>query len=481
MKNHKPIWNEKTILSKREPLKEDISVPVAIVGGGMAGLLTALFLQEQGIKSVVLEANSIGSGQSGKTTAKITLQHGLCYDKLIHNIGASEARDYASANRKAIDSYRRLIRDRNISCDFQECSSFLYTKNQVESLEKEKEAMASLGIASAITKDIELPFEVSGALKIENQGMFQPLQFIKQIAQDLVIYEDTKVIGIEGSIIKTTHATIKADKIILTCHFPFINSPGYYFMRMHQERSYILALKKAGTIKDIYYGIDEGGLSFRPWKEFLLLGGAGHRTGENENGGQYDFLKKEAEKLFPNCEIAAAWSAQDCMSVDGIPYIGQFSSSTPHMYVATGFNKWGMTHSMVAAMILSDMIIKRENPFSKVFTPHRFYLKASACSLKEEGVHAVKGLSKGMLSIPKEMIEHILPGKGGVVEYEGKAVGVYKEDNGECHIVNARCSHLGCRLAWNPEELSWDCPCHGSRFTIDGELIDNPSGKNLSC
>lgn len=266
---------------------------------------------------------------------------------------------------------------------------------------------------------------------------------------------------------------------MVATHFPFINTPGYYFMRMHQERSYVAALENAPRLDGIYYGIDRNGLSFRNSGNYLLLGGGNHRTGENPSGGKYSRLETAAKHYYPHSRIAFRWSAQDCMPLDGVPYIGQFSSSLPDVYVATGFQKWGMSSAMISAMIISEMIAGGDNPY-EIFSPQRFKVSASAKALMNETGHSVKGLSKNVLRFPDKAAEEISRGHGGIVEYKGKKVGVYKDEDGKVFAVSNKCPHLGCQLEWNPDEKSWDCPCHGSRFDYKGRLIDNPAMRSLS-
>lgn len=450
MDKKQPIWNEEVKIKKREPLNGDLSVEAVIIGAGITGILTAHFLQKAGKKVAVLEADRIGNGQTGKTTAKITYQHGMCYHNLIQNVGKEEALDYLTANRLALDAYRQLIQEEKIDCDFRECDSYLYTLEENHLLEQEEKAAISLGIDALLTNRTELPMPVKAALRFPGQAAFHPMKFIKHLAEDLTIYEDTRVDSIEDTgvgeyKILTNRGTVIAKKMVVACHFPFNLRPGYYFARMHQERSYVVALQGATAtpLQNLYYGIDKGGHSFRQSGEYLLLGGGGHRTGENRQGGQYEQLFAAAGRLFPGCQISHYWSAQDCITLDDIPYIGQFARGTKDIYVATGFKKWGMTHAMAAARILSEKILWGESSFGRVFRPSRFHAKVSMPNLLREGAHSVKNLT-----IPHE------PEK-------------------------IRCAHMGCFLSRNPEESTWDCPCHGSRFTEDGKLIDGPAKKGL--
>lgn len=480
IKTNESIWSKTTQIPKRDSLHGDVSVDVAVIGGGMAGVLCAHFLKNSGLKAIILEAARIGSGQTKNTTAKITLQHNLLYHRLIKSAGREQAALYADANRRAVAEYKRIIELLQIDCDFTMLPAYLYTTEDESPIIHEFAAAKELGIHADYLGDTELPFPVNAALRFHEQAQFHPLDFLQAVSAPLDIYENTAALSVEGQQIKTAYSTITAAHIIFCCHYPFINVPGYYFMRMHQERSYVLALENAIKLHGMYRGIDKDGLSFRMSGSLLLLGGGSHRTGENSVGGQYEMLRNAAKSYWPDSKEAAHWSAQDCMTLDGIPYIGRFAASTPNWYVATGFGKWGMTSSMVSAMLLSDLILKGESPWESVFSPQRFTPSASAQMLMTETAQAVKGLGRRIFTLPKEKIEHLPNGQGGVVEYDGEKVGVYKDENGEAFIVSVQCPHLGCQLEWNPDEKSWDCPCHGSRFDYRGRLIDNPAQEDIA-
>ncbi len=435
------------VLEKRN--NKDNYWDVIVVGAGLAGLLTAYYLKEQGKSVLVLEAKTIASGQTERTTAKITSQHDVKYSKLIKTVGIEKARIYAKANETAICEYEQLIKKHGIECQFKKSPAYLYTMQDKSVLEEEVKAATSLGIDAFFTTETELPFEVKGAVCFNNQAQFSPLEFIKCISKELDILEHTKVTAVKGNQVIADDKAFTADKIVITTHYPIINVPGFYFIRQHQERSYVLALSgcenfKQGKLKGMYLGIDENGLSFRSAGDVLLLGGSSHRTGENKSGGAYRFLEQSAERLFPECKEVARWSAQDCMPHDGIPFIGRYSMFTPDLYVATGFQKWGMTSSMIAALILRDEICGIENPYAKLFSPQRLNLRASIGNLMLDAGMSVKGLTKGLF----------------------------------CKKA-PRCPHMGCELVWNPDEKSWDCPCHGSRFEENGKLLDNPAKRGI--
>lgn len=247
---------------------------------------------------------------------------------------------------------------------------------------------------------------------------------------------------------------------------------------MHQEHSYVLALEGAERVKGMYIGSGPDALSFRQYGKYLLLGGKAHRTGENKEGGRYAELREAARMLYPGSREAACWSAQDCITADQIPFIGQYASDRPHWLVATGFQKWGMTSSMVSAMILRDMICGRENPFADIFSPDRFSSEEIPQIVKDSG-KAVKGLIKRFFHIPGETISLIEPGHAAVVETAQGKAGVYRSEENQVSQVDIVCPHLGCELVWNPDERTWDCPCHGSRFDYEGNLLEGPAQEGI--
>lgn len=447
------LWRKQTNMSAASSDKQSTPDPgqinyhrdVIVIGAGMTGLLIAYYLKEEGKNVLVLEADVIASGQTERTTAKITSQHAVKYSKLIKKVGIDKARMYAQANELAIREYERLIQSKGIECQFERLTAYLYTLQEKALLEEEAKAALSLGINASFIKDTELPFSVEAAVSFGNQAQFSPLEFIRHISAELDILEHTQVTSVKGNQVMTKNGTFSADKIVVATHYPLLNVPGFYFLRQHQERSYVLALSGCKKIEGMYYGIDQGGLSLRQAGDVLLLGGSGHRTGQNEYGGAYDTLLRAAKQYFPEGKEVTRWSAQDCMPHDGIPFIGKYSIFTPNLYVATGFQKWGMTTSMVAAMLLRDELCGIENHYRELFRPQRMNVRAGMGNLFIDIGMSVKGLVKGL-----------------------------------CYRLQKKpyCAHMGCALTWNPDEKSWDCPCHGSRFEADGKLLDNPAKKN---
>ena len=423
---NKSIW-EDVSLPKFPKAKGDIKTDVLIIGGGIAGILTAYFLQKTGVDYVLAEQNEICSGVTNKTTAKITLQHGLNYQKIETLRGEDVARGYYLANKEALAQYKKLCKD--IDCDFEIKDNYVYSFDD-RKLKKEMEVYKKIG-CEADFSDINLfQFAVKG-LRVSNQAQFHPLKFLREIAKELNIYEHTKVREMIGNTAVYDGGKIYAKRVVVATHFPFINKHGRYFLKLYQHRSYVLALKGAIQVDGMYVDADDKGLSFRNYGDLLLLGGGGHRTGKK--GGNYNELREFAHLNYPCAKEVAAWATQDCISLDKMPYIGEYSNSSSQLYVASGFNKWGMTGAMCAALTLSDILCKNESAFAKVFAPER-------------GILTPQLFANGF----ETTLNLITPTK-------------------------KRCPHLGCALKWNAAEHSWDCPCHGSRFGSDGTLLDGPA------
>ena len=429
----KSVWQDTARLPRFPQLKKDIRTDVLIIGGGIAGILTAYFLHQVGVKYVLVEKNTICSGTTQNTTAKITYQHGLLYHKILKSNGLEAAQQYLCANKRAFDKYAELCG--TIDCDYEIKDNYVYSVTDRRKLIDEMNALRKIRYSAELCDSPNIPLKTVGAVKFPRQAQFHPLKFIAAIAEGLDIYEHTFVREMIGNIAVTDNGKIIADKVIAATHFPFINKHGSYFLKLYQHRSYVLGLRNAQNVEGMYVDECRTGLSFRNRGDLLLLGGGGHRTGHK--GGNWNELREFANRVYPKSTQQYRWAAQDCMSLDDIPYIGQYSKRTHHLYVASGFNKWGMTGAMAAAMILTDKILGKQNDCADVFDPSRSILKPQVLV---NGFEATKNL----LTISKK-----------------------------------RCPHLGCALKWNSAERSWDCPCHGSRFDKHGKVLDNPANGDL--
>lgn len=473
--NMNSIWSESVNLKSHDRLTNDLNTDTVIIGGGLAGLLTALSIKEKGIECVVLEASKICSGQTKNTTAKITSQHGAIYKRIEKYFGEKASKQYATANENAIKNYKRIIDEYKIDCDFEYTDAYIYSQKDNNILVQEFQSAKRAGIDCSYENNVNLPFKVTGAVKFKNQAQFNPLKFIKGIEDKLTIYEDTPVEKICDNIVYTKNARIQAKHIVVATHYPFVNFPSMYFLRISCERSYLLALENTNCELDgMYIGVDDNSYTLRKYGDLLIFGGENHRTGKKENTNHFDNLFKTAKSLFPDCKEVARWSAQDCISIDEIPYIGRFSNKNDNIFVATGFNKWGMSSSMVSAEIISDMICNKRNKYSEIFSPNRFNIPASMSQISENTVETVKGFAEHLKIISSD-IKSIPKGMAKEVKYHSRKVGAYRDFDDKVYIVSLTCPHLKCKLNWNPTTNTWDCPCHGSRFSCKGDLLDSPA------
>lgn len=427
------VWENSAGFPHCGRLTGSIKTDVLIIGGGIAGLLCAYKLHKAGVECTLVEANRICGGVTLYTTAKITSQHGLIYAKLIKQLGVERAKMYLDANETALKEYRRLCR--KIKCGFEDKTAYVFSVDNERVLHQELEALDKLGYKARYEKKPPLPFFTVGAVGFDNQAQYNPMQFLSAISRGLNIYENTRVIKLDGHTAYTENGSIEARKIILATHFPFINSHGSYFIKMYQQRSYVIALENAADVDGMYIDEAKNGLSLRNYDGMLLVGGGGHRTGKQ--GGKWQELYTFARQYYPDAAIRYRWATQDCMTLDGVPYIGRCSANTPDLYVATGFNKWGMTSAMVASSILSDLVRDRKNEYAEVFSPSRSIIRPQL------------------------------------------AVNAFEATANMLTPTTKRCTHLGCALKWNKLEHTWDCTCHGSRFTQSGTVIDNPANRNL--
>lgn len=429
----KSIWNENSVFPSFESLKKDTKTDVLIIGAGICGILTAYQLHQKGINYILVEKNRICSETTQNTTAKITFQHGLLYSDLLKKHGYEKTKGYLDGNRLALETFFSLCKD--IDCDFEVKNNFVYSTKDAKKIENELAALQKIGCEAFFYEYLPLPIKTKGAVCIKNQAQFNPLKFLSQISKNLNIYENTFVKEMIGTSAVTDNCRISADKVIVTTHFPFINKHGLYPLKLYQHRSYVSAFENAPDVNGMYLDEDEKGLSFRNYKNTLLLGGGSHRTGKR--GGNWNELRRFANKNLPDAKEVLFWATQDCMSLDNIPYIGQYSKSTPNLFVATGFNKWGMTSSMLSSLILADLITEKDNEFAHIFSPSR-------------NIFTPKLATNAI-----ESIVNLL------------------------NFSTKRCPHLGCALKWNNTEHSWDCPCHGSRFDGKGNVLDNPANGNM--
>ena len=478
------------------PKMENVTVDVAIIGAGIAGITAAYLLKKAGKTVALVEAQQIAKSASGHTTAKVTSLHQLIYADLIDRHGEDKARLYGESNQAGVEFVASTVEQEGIDCDFQrnDTYSFAEDKKNLDKVQKEYDAAVKLGLPAHFVTDTTLPFDVAGALKFTNQAQFHVRKYLLHLANTIpgegsYIFEDSRVQTVDEGTPCKVHANdtvLQATDVLLTTHLPIVDT-GLYFAKTYPQRSYIIGAKisEEKAPQGMYIGVGNNYHSIRttPAKDgglLLLVGGGSHKVGEkSETEESYQELDQYLHSHFGIDQVDYRWSSQDYESFDKLPYIGKLTPANDHIYVATGFNLWGMSKGTMAGMLLADLVQGIANPWADLYDSLRatpFVTKESIKNNLDVGKHWVLDRLKG---IEKWSTDDVKPGEGKIITLEGEKVGVYKDDAGKVTAVNATCPHLACIVNWNSAEKSWDCPCHGGRFTCDGKVIQGPAVKDL--
>ena len=482
-------WLDGEQPTARPSLEGEERADVCVVGGGIVGIAAAYELAVRGLDVVVVEARRIGHGVTGNTTAKLSSLHGLTYADLRSQFGPEVTAAYAQANEAGIESAARLVAEHEIDCDFRRRENFTYTETDSDrdAIEEEVDAAAEAGLDVAYTETVDLPWDVVAAICCQGQAEFHPYRFITALAAHLEgrgvrIYERTRAQSVRGSMVKADSGSVGAAHVVIASHIPFLDRGGY-FARNHPERSYALGVRLAGAAPTgMYLSTESPAHSIRSHpldgEELLVVGGESHKTGQADGAERYRALERYARDRFEVESIEYRWAAQDNMPADGLPMVGRFWPLSEHLWTATGMKKWGLAMGISAGEILAEQICGREHRFAEAFDPVRLNARASLPSIASEGADfAFRFVADRVRG--RTTREAIAPGEGAVVG-DGRAQrAVYRDPEGGLHELSARCTHLGCIVAWNSGDRSWDCPCHGSRFEPLGEVINGPAVKPL--
>jgi glycine/D-amino acid oxidase-like deaminating enzyme/nitrite reductase/ring-hydroxylating ferredoxin subunit len=499
MEQHESFWIATTEADRFPALSSELDVDVAIVGGGIVGIMAATFLKGAGKTVAVIEARRVLEGVTGHTTAKVTSLHTLIYDELISKFGEDKARQYGEANQAAIGMVEQLCEERGLDCEFKHTTAYTYTvaDEYVSKIEREVEAARSIGLPAHYHDEIPLPFPVKAAVGFTGQAEFHPRKFLLPLVSAIpgsgsYVFENTRAIDIEEGnpcrILTRSGATVTAVDVIVATNMPFINT-GMFFARAEPSRGYALAMDAPQERVPDGMFINVGGpthsvrAASHEGRRVLILAGEGHHVGEGgKHREHWDRLENWARSNLGATAVAYRWSTQDYYSLDKVPFIGKMLPANDHLYTATGFSAWGMTNGVVSGRLLADLITDVRNPWAEVYDPNRINLK-SLPSFVKKGGHDAKRLigDRPKSGLERQQTTGLPPGVGQVVDIAGEKVGVHRDDDGRLHATSAVCTHLGCVVAWNDAERSWDCPCHGSRFTANGEVLQGPAVEPLEA
>jgi glycine/D-amino acid oxidase-like deaminating enzyme/nitrite reductase/ring-hydroxylating ferredoxin subunit len=489
-------WVDSTPETTHPQLDRDLSVDVAVVGGGMLGITAALMLKRQGAKVALLEGGRLAGGVTAYTTAKVSSSHGVHYMPVTKSFGEDGARSYAQAQEVALERMADYVEELGIDCDWRRKPSYIYSVDpkERERIEGEYEACKKAGLPVALVDEApELPFPIVAAVRYDNQAEFHPRKYLLGLAREIPgdgceVFERSRVVsasdGDSGKVTTAEGYTVTANDVIVATHFPFMDR-GLYFARQHPERSYALGVwVDDHQVEGMYLSTESPSHTMRsiPTEqgEMLLVGGESHKVGQADEEERYAKLEGWAREHWNVREVAYRWSTQDAMPVDGVPFIGKLNPGAKSFWVGTGFRKWGLTNGTAAATILSEAIAGREVPYAHVFDSTRVGPLSGAKELIKENVNVGRRFFQDHLSRPDEReAGDLAPGEGGTVRQGTKKIGAYRDESGTLHTVSTVCTHLGCAVVWNGAETSWDCPCHGSRYHYDGTVLEGPAVKDL--
>ncbi|WP_050616076.1 FAD-dependent oxidoreductase [Bacillus testis] len=490
-------WLESSKRPHTEKKVELADADVIIAGAGITGITLAYLLVKAGVRVILFDAGRVMNGTTGHTTAKVTAQHGLIYDRLLNEAGREKAQMYYQANAEALSFIRSQIKQQQISCDYSVQDAYVFTNDDdyLSKLEREYKAYQTLGIHGSLTANIPIGLDVKSAIAMEGQAQFHPVKYLNYFVSEIIkeggtILEQTPAVDVEtGNLIQVKLRdgnVLKGKQLVMATHFPFYDKKGFYFARLEPQRSYVIgARSKTEYAGGMYISAEKPKRSIRATPldngdQLLLIGGDGHKTGQGiEEARHYNALLQYAKETFKIDKAEYRWSAQDLKTLDGIPYIGHQTSGESNLFIATGYDKWGMTNGTAGALLLRDLILGKESEYQQLYNPSRFDINPSLGNVISFNADVAKQLIKGKLDRPDQTVEELAAGEGGTVVIDGKRAGAYRDEMGQLHMVDTTCTHLGCEVKWNSGDKSWDCPCHGSRFSYQGEVLEGPATKPL--
>jgi glycine/D-amino acid oxidase-like deaminating enzyme/nitrite reductase/ring-hydroxylating ferredoxin subunit len=490
------FWIGTTPETDYPSLTDEYMVDAAVVGGGIAGITAAVLLKRAGKTVALLDSKRIVHGATGYTTAKVTSGHGLGYSKIREGFGDEGARTYAEANQAGLERIAQFVEEDAIDCDFERKDNYVYAEDerQTEQVKQEVEVEQAAGLPATLVRDTPLPFPVTAAVRLEHQAQFHPRKYLLALAATIPgegshVFEQSRVHSVrhgDPCRVIAEQGVVRARDVIVATHLPILDR-GLFFAKAYPHLSYSLCapIDAAAAPEGMFLSAGTPTRSIRTIPDgdrlFLNVGGNGHKLGdEADTPHRYDELEAFLREHWPDAgEVAYRWSTHDYMPHDQVPYVGRIARTTPHVYTATGFNKWGLTNGTAAAMMISDSILGRANPWLELFDAKRLPPRSALGRyVKENASAGLHFFADRVRPGDAKSAEEVKPGEGAIVGRVRKTA-VYRDDDGAVHELSPVCRHLWCIVDWNPAERTWDCPCHGSRYAADGRAIEGPTTKDL--
>jgi glycine/D-amino acid oxidase-like deaminating enzyme/nitrite reductase/ring-hydroxylating ferredoxin subunit len=479
------------------PLSEDLEIDAVVVGAGIAGICTAWELSRSGRSVLLLEADRVAAGVTGYTTAKLSAQHTLIYADVARKFGVHAAQLYATSQRDSIEHVAQVSTDLGIDCELERCAAFTYVQDEgsVGQVREEVEVAEAAGLPATFTTTTPLPFPVAAALRVENQAQFHPRKYLLGLLDDLVraggqVFERSRAVELhEGSpceVVTEAGATITASDVIVATHYPVFDR-AILFSRLSVQRELVIAgaVAEEAAPAGVFITPEQNTRSVRtaPWKpgqRLLVVTGEHFTPGDDDVTDKFRRLADWTLEHFPSAEIVYRWATQDTASLDGVPYIGPLHPKAEHTWVATGFGGWGMSSGVMAGRLLADLITGSPPPWASLYDPRRLKpISEAGPALKLQG-NVARHFVGDRLTSHVDSVEDIPAGQGAVTRIAGERCAVYRDDEGAVTAVSATCTHLGCIVSFNDAETAWECPCHGSRFSVDGTVLQGPANKPLA-
>ena len=494
------FWTHTAATPPFDPLAGDLATEVAIVGAGIVGVTLALLLQARGHRVALLEARRVGQQVSGFTTAKVTSLHGRPYARLVHRFGRATARLYGESHEAALEWMVDVVARLRLDCNLRRADAYTYTESAdgVAALREEAEIAAQLGLPASFVLECPLPFPIRGAVRFEGQAQFHPLRYLAGLAGHcaeggVVVAEGTRATDVDESDgecrVEYERGTVVAEHVVVATNLPFVNRGGHFaktYPRAHVAAAAPCPWDATRLATGMYLADASPTRSVRVEHEganaWLIATGGGFKTGQGDPVAEMDGLVGWLEERFGATDVPFRWVNEDFHADDGLPYIGRLASDSKRVWTATGLNAWGMTRGTLAALILADQIEGKAHPYGAIYDATRIDPVHAAREFVVQNANVAKTFLKGHVEKgARRGPADLAVGEAAILDRDGGKVAAFRDDEGALHCVDATCTHMGCSVAWNAVSRTWDCPCHGSRFTVDGEVLYGPAVKPLAA